>query len=46
MGGPGVPLTLGTFKNSLFGLGNGLPGSASDPGDRRSGMDWSYRLPK
>jgi len=47
MGGPGVPLTLGTFKNSLFGgLHNGLPGSPQDPGDRRSGMDWSYRLPK
>lgn len=47
LGGPGVPLTLGTFKNSLFGvLHNGLPGSPSDPGDRRSGMDWSYRLPK
>jgi len=47
MGGPGVPLTLGTFKNSLFGgLRNGLPGSPQDPGDRRSGMDWSYRLPR
>jgi hypothetical protein len=46
MGGPGVPLTWGTFGHSLFGLGNGLPGSPEDPGDRRSGMDWSYRLPK
>jgi Capsule assembly protein Wzi/PAP2 superfamily len=45
-GGPGVPLTFGTFGRSLFGIGNGLPGSSEDPGDRRSGMDWSYRLPK
>jgi hypothetical protein len=46
MGGPGVPLTFGTFGHSLFSSGNGLPGSSQDPGDRRSGMDWSYRLPK
>ena len=45
-GGPGVPLTFGTFKHSLFGVAtNGLPGTAEDPGDRRSGMDWTYRLP-
>jgi len=46
MGGPGVPLTFGTFGHSLFGSGNGPPGTPQDPGDRRSGMDWSYRLPK
>jgi membrane-associated phospholipid phosphatase len=46
MGGPGEALTLGAFKHSVFGLGsNGLPGSSQDPGDRRSGMDWNYRLP-
>jgi len=45
-GGPGIPFTLGTFKLSLIGLGNASPGSAKDPGDRRSGLDWSYRLPK
>jgi hypothetical protein len=45
-GGPGVPLTLGTLGRSFFAIGNGLPGSLQDPGDRRSGMDWSYRLPK
>ncbi len=46
IGGPGVPLTFGTFKHSLFGFNiNGLPGTARDPGDRRSGMDWNYRLP-
>jgi hypothetical protein len=51
MAGPGVPLTFGTFGKSLFtvggGLGsNGAPGSANDPGDRRSAVDWEYRLPK
>jgi hypothetical protein len=51
MAGLGVPLTFGTFGKSLFtvggGLGsNGAPGSANDPGDRRSALDWEYRLPK
>ena len=45
-GGPGVPLTFATFGHSIFGIANGLPGTPQDPGDRRSGMDWSYRLPK
>jgi len=45
LGGPGVPFTLGTFRHSLLGLGNGLPGTKADPGDRRSAVDWSYRLP-
>jgi len=44
--GRGVPFTLGTFRTSLLSTGNGLPGTVSDPGDRRSGIDWSYRLPK
>jgi hypothetical protein len=51
MAGPGVPLTLGTFGKSLFTVSgavgaNGAPGSANDPGDRRSAVDWEYRLPK
>jgi hypothetical protein len=46
IGGPGVPFTMGTFRHSLLSLGNGLPGSKSDPGDRRSAVDWTYRLPK
>jgi hypothetical protein len=46
MGGPGVPLTMGTFRHSLLGLGNGLPGTPQDPGDRRSALDWTYRLPR
>jgi hypothetical protein len=44
--GQGVPFTLGTFEKSLVSTGNGNPGTTSDPGDRRSGLDWSYRLPK
>lgn len=44
--GQGVPFTLGTFRRSLLSTGNGAPGTLSDPGDRRSGLDWSYRLPK
>jgi hypothetical protein len=46
--GEGVPFTLGSFKNSLFSFStsNGTPGTQNDPGDRRSGMDWSYRVPK
>lgn len=51
MAGPGVPLTFGTFGKSLFTVSgavsaNGAPGSANDPGDRRSAVDWEYRLPK
>jgi len=46
-GGPGVPLTFHTFAHTFFTFGgNGLPGTPQDPGDRRSGMDWSYRLPR
>jgi Capsule assembly protein Wzi/PAP2 superfamily len=44
--GEGVPFTLHTLKEAIFSGGNGPPGSSTDPGDRRSGMDWSYRLPK
>jgi hypothetical protein len=44
-GGPGVPITLGRLVQ-FFRTNSGLPGSPQDPGDRRSGMDWSYRLPK
>jgi Capsule assembly protein Wzi/PAP2 superfamily len=45
-GGPGIPLTFGVLAHSIFTSGSALPGSSEDPGDRRSGMDWSYRLPK
>ena len=46
MGGPGIPLTFGTLKHTLFAFRNAPAGTLKDPGDRRSGMDWSYRLPK
>jgi len=45
-GGPGIPLTLGVLWHSIFTASSAPPGSLQDPGDRRSGMDWSYRLPK
>ena len=44
-GGPGYPLTLHTLVRSLFTTGNENPGGASKPGDRRSGVNFSYRLP-
>jgi Capsule assembly protein Wzi/PAP2 superfamily len=44
-GGPGYPLTLHTFLRSMFSAGNENPGSAAKPGDRRSGVDLTYRIP-
>ena len=46
--GERVPFTLQSFKSSMFSLStsNGGPKSPSEPGDRRSGLDWSYRVPK
>jgi hypothetical protein len=46
LGGPGVPITLGTLKTSYFSTSNAPPGTLADPGDRRSALDWEYRLPK
>jgi membrane-associated phospholipid phosphatase len=44
-GGPGFPFTFHTFARSLFSTGNTRLGSALKPGDRTSGLDFSYRLP-
>jgi hypothetical protein len=47
--GEHVPFTLESFKSSMFSLSTSNGGGAStpaDPGDRRSGLDWSYRVPK
>ena len=44
-GGPGYPLTLHSFLRSVFSTGNTLAGNPSKPGARRSGMDFSYRIP-
>ena len=44
-GGPS-PLTFRTLSRSYsLGQGNGHQGGFDDPGDRRSGADFSYRLP-
>jgi len=45
-GGPGQPFTFRQFFSSVFGFGNGPPGSRTDPGDIRSGVDFSYKIPK
>ena len=48
-GGPGYPLTIHTLLRSLFSTANeqvtAAGGSPVKPGDRRSGVDFSYRLP-
>jgi len=49
-GGPGYPLTWHTLFRSLFSTTNEriseTGGSPIKPGDRRSGLDFSYRLPR
>jgi len=42
--GSGVPLTLHEFLLA-FSPGNTIPGQRGDPGDRRTGFDFKYRLP-
>jgi Capsule assembly protein Wzi/PAP2 superfamily len=48
-GGPGYPLTIHTLLRSLFSTTNehvtDTGGSPIKPGDRRSGIDFTYRLP-
>ena len=44
--GAGVPMTLHKFGQSILPVGSGLPGTPSDPGDRRGGFDFTYRIPK
>jgi hypothetical protein len=44
-GGPGYPLTFHTFVRSLFTTGNENAGGPSKPGNRTSGLNFSYRLP-
>jgi hypothetical protein len=45
-GGPGYPLTLHSFLRSVFSTGNALAGNPNKPGARRSGLDFSYRIPR
>jgi hypothetical protein len=44
-GGPGYPLTFHRLISSLFTTGNSSLGTADKPGNRTSGLDFSYRLP-
>src|SRR6266446_4122280 len=44
-GGPGYPLTFHTLARSLFTTGNENAGGTSKPGNRTSGLNFSYRLP-
>ena len=46
--GAGDPLTIHTYLHSLFDTSHytGVYGSTTYPGDRLSGLDFSYRLPK
>lgn len=43
--GPGQPFTFHQFVESVVSLGNGAYGTSSDPGDIRSGVDFSYKPP-
>jgi Capsule assembly protein Wzi/PAP2 superfamily len=43
-GGPDFPITFHTTKLSLISTTNAL-GRGNDPGDRRSTVDFSYRIP-
>lgn len=45
IGGPGVPFTFHKFVQSMVALRTCPPGSSCDPGDRRSSVDFSYRVP-
>lgn len=42
-GGPNFPITFGRLVDVYFSTGNSF--GAHDPGDRRSGFDFSYRIP-
>lgn len=44
-GGTGFPLTLHRLFISTFSAANFGEGSLRDPGDRRSGVDLTYRIP-
>lgn len=43
-GGPNFPVTAGRLRRVLFSFGNNNS-DRTDPGDRRAGFDFSYRLP-
>ncbi len=43
-GGPDFPITAGSVRHVFFSTSNAV-GRGQDPGDRRSTIDFSYRLP-
>jgi len=43
-GGPDFPITAGSIRHVFFSTSNAV-GRGQDPGDRRSTIDFSYRLP-
>jgi hypothetical protein len=43
-GGPGFPVTLGSFWHSFVATGNSTS-VGNDPGDRRVAFDFKYRIP-
>jgi membrane-associated phospholipid phosphatase len=47
VGGPGMPFTLHKFLQSMFSISgkNGQYGTSADAGDRRSEVDFSYKIP-
>lgn len=48
-GGPGSPFTFRRYIQGMFSIRQaavGQYGNSSDPGDRRSGVDFSYKVPK
>jgi membrane-associated phospholipid phosphatase len=45
--GAGIPMTLHKFGQSILPVGSvTTPGAPDDPGDRRGGFDFTYRIPK
>jgi hypothetical protein len=44
-GGTGYPLTTAYFLRATFSGNNPFPGEDTDPGDRRTGFDMTYRIP-
>jgi membrane-associated phospholipid phosphatase len=45
-GGPGFPFTTRNFVRALYTAQSNITATANDVGDRRSGVDMTYRLPK
>lgn len=45
-GGPGYPLTTHELIRTIFTIGNSVSGTANKPGDRTSGLNFVYRLPR